>query len=213
MTSTFFTYTSPSIPCFEGENLDHWVIQRRPIFISNDLLEIVEDGYDENDTTSTNNLKELEKKNAKALQFIHAGCISQGSRKVISIKLQSAWRDFDNLDLKENENIQKFGSRVAEVVNQIQIYGDTIQDKRIVKKMLRSLPHEFDHVAATIEESKDLSKLSFHELMGSLEAHEFRMSRSSNPPLEQAFQSKLSIDGGKKEDHGQRSNFQRKNQF
>ncbi|VVA28143.1 PREDICTED: TMV resistance [Prunus dulcis] len=32
----------------------------------------------------------------------------QGSQKVISIKLQSFWREFDNLLMKDNESIQAF---------------------------------------------------------------------------------------------------------
>ena len=43
-----------------------------------------------------------------------------------------------------------------------------------------------------LEESKDLSKLTLVELMGSLEAHETRMKRFEQP-LEQAFQSKINI--------------------
>ena len=55
-----------------------------------------------------------------------------------------------------------------------------------------------------LEESKDLSKLTLVELMGSLEAHEARMKRFDQP-LEQAFQSKINIsknDGDKKNNHG-----------
>ncbi|XP_022865610.1 uncharacterized protein LOC111385454 [Olea europaea var. sylvestris] len=83
-----------------------------------------------------------------------------------------------------------FSSRVAETVNQIKSCGDTITDKRVVEKMLRCLPPKFDHVAAAIEESKDLSKMTIYELTGSLLAHEQRINRSSNQSTtEQAFQS------------------------
>uniref|UniRef100_A0A2N9EI16 Integrase catalytic domain-containing protein n=1 Tax=Fagus sylvatica TaxID=28930 RepID=A0A2N9EI16_FAGSY len=125
--------------------------------------------------------KENLKKNATALRIIHQG-------------LQNLWRDFDNLAMKETESVKDFHSRVAEIVNQIKSYGDTIQEKKLVEKILRSLPKKFDHVVAAIEESKDLSILSLYELMGSLEAHEGRMSRFSSQPLEQAFQSKETQD-------------------
>ena len=41
----------------------------------------------------------------------------QGYDKVISIKLQTFWRDLDNLAMKENESVQIFFSRVAGIIN------------------------------------------------------------------------------------------------
>ncbi|CAL8169314.1 unnamed protein product [Prunus armeniaca] len=166
-------------------------------------------------------LKKYKKRDAKALFLIQQGISKnlfprllsattsknaweilkiefQGSQKVISLKLQSLWREFDNLLMKENESIQVFFTKVSGIVNQIRSYGDTILDKKIVEKTLRSLPPKFDHVVAAIEESKDLAALSLHELIGSLEAHEKRINRSTDHSLEQAFQSKL--DSKEKED-------------
>jgi len=82
--------------------------------------------------------------------------------------------------MKENESIQVFFTKVSGIVNQIRSYGDTIPDKKIVEKTLRSLPSKFDHVVAAIDESKDLALLSLHELIGSLEAHEKRINRSTD---------------------------------
>ncbi|KAF7814435.1 putative RNA-directed DNA polymerase [Senna tora] len=110
----------------------------------------------------------------------------KGSDKVITIKLQSLWKDFETLLMKEGESIRAFFSRVSNIVNQIRSNGDTIEDKKIVQKILRSLPAKFDHVVAAIEEAKDLTKLTLVELEGSLRAHEERMQKCEKP-LEQAF--------------------------
>ena len=61
---------------------------------------------------------------------------------------------------KETEFVKDFNSRIVEIVNQIKSYGDTIQEKKLVEKILRSLPKKFDHVLVAIEESKDLSVLT-----------------------------------------------------
>ena len=81
---------------------------------------------------------------------------------------------------KETESFKDFNSRVAKIVNQIKSFEETIQEKKLVEKILQSLLKNFDHVVAAIEESKDLSVLTMYELMGSLEAHEGRMSRFSS---------------------------------
>lgn len=51
------------------------------------------------------------------------------------------------------------------------------------------MSQKIDHVVAAIEESKDLSKLTLHELMGHLR----HMNMFSSQPLEQAFQSKVNL--------------------
>ncbi|KAI5323652.1 hypothetical protein L3X38_032724 [Prunus dulcis] len=191
------------MPIFYGENYEYWSVQMKTLFISQDLWDIVEDGYEEQEISKAGKetqekqqtYKENKKKDAKALFLIQQGVSKnlfprllpattskqaweilkiefKGSEKVISIKLQSLWREFDNLLMKDSESIQVFFTKVSGIVNQIKCYGDTIPDRKIVEKTLRSLPPKYDHVAAAIEESKDLSTLSVHELIGSLEAHE-----------------------------------------
>ncbi|KAG6487034.1 hypothetical protein ZIOFF_055615 [Zingiber officinale] len=168
---------------------------------------------DEGDENFAKLQKEFKKKDAKALRYIQQGIGKtifprifgvksaleaweilrlefEGTEKTIALKLQSLWRNFDNLKMGEQEMVHDFSSRTAEIVNQIKSCGDTIEDKRVVGKMLRSLPSKFDHVAAAIEESKDLSKITMYELTGSLLAHEQRINRSSDSLTEQAFESK-----------------------
>ncbi|KAL3613635.1 hypothetical protein CASFOL_041709 [Castilleja foliolosa] len=72
----------------------------------------------------------------------------KGDEKVISLKSQSLWRDFDNMAMKEGEGMQSFLSRVAEIVNQIRSLGDVVEDKRIVQKFLRNLPTRFNYIVA-----------------------------------------------------------------
>ena len=115
--------------------------------------------------------------------------------------------------MKESENIRDFFSRVSEIVNQIQCLGDNIQEKKVVEKILRCLPPKFDHCVAAIEESKDLGKMSTHELMSSLQAHEQRINRTSANSLEQAFQSNLSFSEKKRSYYNSKKGvFQKQNQ-
>ncbi|KAD2204143.1 hypothetical protein E3N88_41639 [Mikania micrantha] len=79
--------------------------------------------------------------------------------------------------MKEGEAVAEYLSRVMKNVNQERAYGENISDQRVIEKLLRSLPQRWDHVVAVIEESKDLTTMSFDQLMGSLQAHEARVNR------------------------------------
>ena len=58
------------------------------------------------------------------------------------------------------------------MVTQIRSHGETLEEIRIVEKLLRSLPSRFDVIVTTIEETKDLSKFTVDELHASLMTHE-----------------------------------------
>eukprot|EP01018_Ginkgo_biloba_P027383 Gb_35303 [translate_table: standard] len=165
-----------------------------------------------------NQLKENRKKDAKALSYIQMALSDsifpriaaatnskqawdilqnafQGSAKVKLVKLQLLRRDFETLQMKESESVNDFLTRTMSIVNQIKTNGDTIEDHRIVEKVLRSLPARYDPVVIAIEESKDLTQMTVDELMGSLQTHEQRMNRSSTSSLEQAFKSQVLVRG------------------
>ncbi|XP_047258238.1 uncharacterized protein LOC124890434 [Capsicum annuum] len=114
----------------------------------------------------------------------------QGDSKVIVVRLQSLRRDFETLMMKSGEPIADFLSKAVAIVSKMRSYDEKVTDQTIVEKILRSLTPKFDHVVTTIEESKDLSVFSFDELMGSLQAHEARLNRSTEKNEEKAFQVK-----------------------
>ena len=77
-------------------------------------------------------------------------------------------------------------------------------DIRVIEKILRSLIGRFDYVVATIEEGMDLSTMTIEGLMGLLCAHENRMNQRSAEPMEQAFQSKVTLSNNSRSNSGKR---------
>lgn len=220
--SSSVNISQPQIPVFKGESYEFWSIKMSTLFKSQDLWDYVENGYSE-EGLDDGRLKENQKKDAKALFFIQqavdetifsriaaattsrqAWTILQteykGSAKVMTVKLQSLRREFETVSMKNNESVQEFLAKVSSIVSQMKTYGDRIEDETVVAKILRSLAPKFDHVVAAIEESKDLSLLSFDELMGSLQAHEVRINRSATREEENAFQ----VQGEHKRSHSNR---------
>ncbi|KAA3474106.1 copia-type polyprotein [Gossypium australe] len=116
----------------------------------------------------------------------------KGVDKVISIKLQNYWKIFDNLSMKENESIKDFSLRVVEI-------GDTIPNKKIVERILRSLSQKFEHIVIVINETKEKSQLTRYKLFISLKAHEDKVNGYTNQPLEQVCHVNANL-GKKKSD-------------
>ncbi|KAL4335590.1 hypothetical protein GQ457_07G002370 [Hibiscus cannabinus] len=196
------------IPLFNGEKYQFWSVKMHTLFKSQDLWELVEEGIAETDDAAKTNKNK--KKDAKALyllqQAIHDDFFPtilsassskeawltlqqeyRGDSKVITVRLQTLRREFETSMMKKDETIQDFLSRVKSIVSQMRNYGEKCSDHIVVTKVLRSLTSRFDHVVAAIEESKDLTQMSFDELMGSLQAHEARINRPEENIEEKAF--------------------------
>ena len=66
-------------------------------------------------------------------------------------------------------------SKVQNLFHLMKGYGETINDKMIVEKVMRTLTSHFDHVIVAIQESNKLETTKVEDLVGSLEAHEMRI--------------------------------------
>lgn len=126
----------------------------------------------------------------------------QGMEKVKTAKLQLLSRDFENLRMKESENIDSFFTQVIGLVTQISSHGEILEERRIVEKILRVLPSKFYVIVTTIEETKDFTNFSVDELHASLITHEQRLSRNENSSLEQAFKTQMSFGRGRGQSRG-----------
>ena len=104
--------------------------------------------------------------------------------------------------MKESDNIDSFFTHVIGMVTQIRSHGETLEERRIVEKVLRSLPSRFDVIVTTIEETKDLSKFTVDELHASLMTHEKRLGRTTNSSLEHAFKTQISFGRGRGQGRG-----------
>ena len=89
--------------------------------------------------------------------------------------------------MKESDTLKDHSTRLSDLVNNMKAHGEEIIDKRIVEKVLISLPERFDSMVAVIEETKDLTKVSVQELLSSLKSHEQRLERHSEKSIESAF--------------------------
>ncbi|XP_074336783.1 uncharacterized protein LOC141673956 [Apium graveolens] len=95
--------------------------------------------------------------------------ICQGADRVKKAKVQTLRAEFESLVMKDNEQLDDFYLKLNGLVTNIQALGDTMADSYVVKKMLRAVPTKF--------------LLTVEEVVGSLKAHEERLSRSGKNEL------------------------------
>lgn len=168
--------SQPLMPIFTSEKYEFWNIKMKTLFKSQEVWELVEQGFVDlaGSDEEAEKLKETKKKDAKSLfliqQAVHDTIFSriaaattssqawkilkkefQGSAKVFTVKWQTYRRDFETLSMKSNESVQTDLSRVSSLVNQMKSYAEDISEETFVAKFLRSLTPKFEHIVAAIE--------------------------------------------------------------
>ena len=74
--------------------------------------------------------------------------------------------------MSDNESFDSFYGRLNEIVITKLNLGEKIEDAKVVRKILRSLPESFQAKVTAIEESKDLDEIKIQQLIGSLQTNE-----------------------------------------
>ncbi|XP_019455152.1 PREDICTED: uncharacterized protein LOC109356282 [Lupinus angustifolius] len=95
-----------------------------------------------------------------------------GGDKIRKVKLQTLRRQYELIQMEENDKVGDYFTKVITITNQMKGCGEVVTDLTIIKKIMRSLPQKFDYIVVAIEKSKDVSIMRIEELQSSLEAHE-----------------------------------------
>lgn len=98
-----------------------------------------------------------------------------GADKLKKVKLQTLRRQYELLQMNDQESVAEFFIRLLSVTNQMKSCGEQLTNLMIVEKVMRTLTPRFDHIVVAIEESKDMAEIKVEELQASLEAHEIRL--------------------------------------
>ena len=96
----------------------------------------------------------------------------EGTKKVKDTKLQMLTTKFEELKMGDDESFDSFYGNLNKIVIFKLNLGEKIEDAKVVRKILRSLPESFQAKVTAIEESKDLDEIKIQELIGSLQTYE-----------------------------------------
>jgi hypothetical protein len=89
-----------------------------------------------------------------------------GADRVKEINVQKLLKEFENVEFKDGESVEDFGMRIVNLVATLKTLSETIDEPRVVKKILHVLPPRFSQVAVSIEMFCDLKTLTVEELVG-----------------------------------------------
>ncbi|TXG72550.1 hypothetical protein EZV62_001129 [Acer yangbiense] len=198
-------FIQPAIPRFNG-HYDHWSMLMENFLRSKEYWSLVETGYVEPEDGASltdaqqkkleeEKLKDLKVKNYlfQAIDRTILETILQkdtskqiwdsmkrkyeGNERVKRSILQALRKEFETLEMKSREGVSDYFSRVMSVANKMKVHGEQMRDVTIVEKILRSLSDKFNYIVCSIEESKDIDRLSIDELQSSLVVHEQKFHR------------------------------------
>ena len=201
-------FTSPAVPKFDGD-YDHWSMLMENLLRSKEYWSIIDPGFEElqrvvapspaqQKALEEATLKDLKAKNY-LFQSIEKSVLKtitqketakqlwdsmkikhQGGARVKRAQLQRLRRTFETLEMKAGEEVVSYFARVMETANDMRNCGETMDDVKIVEKILRSLTENFNFVVCSIEESKDIDQLTVDELQASLQIHEGKVTEKKS---------------------------------
>ncbi|WVZ96374.1 hypothetical protein U9M48_042025 [Paspalum notatum var. saurae] len=81
---------------------------------------------------------------------------------------QRLWKEFENFKFRDGECVDDVAVHVNAIVASLRKMGETLEDHRVVEKLLRVVPKKFKHVAVAIEMLTDLKTATIEEFVGRL---------------------------------------------
>jgi len=212
-------------PVFNGDNYQIWAVRMETYLDAMDMWEAVEEDYEvpplpNNPTMSQiKNHKDRKTRKSKAKACLFSAVSSSIFTRIMSLKSAKAiWdylkaeyegderirgmqvlnliRDFEMQKMKETETIKDYSERLLNIANRVRLLGSVFNDSRIVEKILVTVPERFEATITTLENTKDLSKITFTELLNALQAQEQRRVMREEGNTEGALFAKPQ-DGGK----------------
>nr|GFA98061.1 zinc finger, CCHC-type [Tanacetum cinerariifolium] len=170
-------------------NYSLWAIQMQIILEANGLWEMIEP----NEKTQADN-----KKDKTAIAFLYQALTEDqllqitkhktakaiwnalktrhlGEERVQQERLQTLKSEFEMLQMKEDETIDVFTTKLTTSVNKASSLGHTMEDETLVRKLLNVVPDMYLQIVTSIEQYSDLSEMTFEEAIGRLKTNKERI--------------------------------------
>ncbi|GKU96390.1 hypothetical protein SLEP1_g9631 [Rubroshorea leprosula] len=99
----------------------------------------------------------------------------EGTSQVKESKINRLIYMYELFKMKPEESIQDICTRLNDIVTNLKAIGKVYPSQEVVRKVLRSLPKNWEAKKIAIEESKDLNTLKLEDLIGKLMTYEIEV--------------------------------------
>ncbi|XP_060216931.1 uncharacterized protein LOC132644354 [Lycium barbarum] len=115
----------------------------------------------------------------------------RGSADVRKVKLQELRRQYELAQMKPTESVKEFFTRVIDIVNDMTTNGETLDQVKVVEKILRPLSIKSHTKKTVLEATKDLSTLTLDDVEGELVTYEMSLNQQTTKTVDEALQAKV----------------------
>ncbi|XP_024016530.1 uncharacterized protein LOC112089902 [Eutrema salsugineum] len=171
---------APSIKCpmLSTTNYTVWAMRMKILLRVSEVWDTIEPGIDDpkrNDVATALLFQSIheslilqvgEQDSAKKLwDAIKAR--HQGADRVKEARLQTLVAELDRLKMSDSDTVDEFAGKISGIAAQSASLEETIEETKLVKKFLTSLPpHKYIHIVASLEQVLDLKTTGFEDIVG-----------------------------------------------
>ena len=134
-----------------------------------------------------------------------------GDERIRGMQVLNLMREFELQKMKESETIKDYFDRLLSIANKVRLLGTQFADSRIVEKILVIVPERYEASITTLENTKDLSKITLAAVLHALQAQEQRRLMRQDQVVEGALPTKHHAGGSttnnQRKDKGKRKKF------
>jgi hypothetical protein len=206
-------------PIFDGESYQLWAVKMKTYLEAFNLWKAVEDDYEVHSLPTNlivaqiRNHKERKTRKSKSKACLFAAISTTIFTRIMSLKLaKDIWdylkkeyagnerirgmqslnliQEFELQRMKESETIKEYSNRLLGIVNKVRLLGKSFTDSTIVEKILVIVPKKYEASITTLENTKDLSKITLVERLNALQVQEQRRLMRKNHVIEGVYQAK-----------------------
>ncbi|XP_076942472.1 uncharacterized protein LOC143612349 [Bidens hawaiensis] len=98
-----------------------------------------------------------------------------GTDRVREARLQTLTQELDNMRMKETETIDEYSNRLSGVASRSASLSEVVDETKLVKKFLTSLPRRYIHIVASIKQTVKLKEVGYEDVVGRLKAYDERI--------------------------------------